>query len=72
VAKDTCISAGGDNTCQCSCKITGQTENKSLHCVQPAADTGQCPKVCCSGPIDAGGSSTSSSGTIVDASDDGG
>ena len=62
VAKDTCIAAGGGNTCQCSCGITGQTQNNSLHCVQPIQDTGQCPKVCCSGPVDAGTSGTTSSG----------
>jgi hypothetical protein len=70
LAKDTCISAGGGNTCQCSCGITGQTENTSLHCVQPAKDTGQCAKVCCTGEIDSGTSGTTSSGG-VDAGDGG-
>ena len=71
VAKDTCISAGGGNTCQCSCGITGQTENKSLHCVQPAKDTGKCATVCCTGEIDSGTSSSSSSSGSVDAGDGG-
>jgi hypothetical protein len=35
--------------------------------VQPAKDTGECAKVCCTGEIDSGSSSTSSGG--VDAGD---
>jgi hypothetical protein len=49
--KDTCLAAANENTCQCSCGITGQTENTMLHCKQPAAQTGECKKVCCTGPI---------------------
>lgn len=68
--KDTCKGAAAGNSCQCSCAVTGQTEDKSLHCVQPAQDTGECPKLCCTGEVDSGGSS-GTSGTIVDAGDAG-
>ncbi|MDB5214885.1 MAG: hypothetical protein JWO86_2812 [Myxococcaceae bacterium] len=66
--KDTCKGAATGNSCQCSCAITGQTEDKTLHCLQPAQDTGECPKLCCTGELDSGGSS---SGTIIDAGDEG-
>lgn len=66
--KDTCKGAATGNSCQCSCAITGQKEDKTLHCLQPAQDTGECPKLCCTGEVDSGGSS---SGTIVDAGDAG-
>lgn len=66
--KDTCKGAAAGNSCQCSCAVTGQTEDKTLHCLQPAQDTGECPKVCCTGEVDSGGSS---SGTITDAGDAG-
>jgi hypothetical protein len=71
--KDTCKGAAPGNSCQCSCAVTGQTEDKSLHCLQPAQDTGECPKLCCTGEIDSGGSSGTSgtSGTITDAGDEG-
>jgi hypothetical protein len=65
---DTCKGAAVCNSCQCACEVTGQTENTALHCIQPNQGTGECPKVCCSGPIEAG----SSSGTpITDAGSDG-
>jgi hypothetical protein len=67
--KDTCKGAAAGNSCQCSCTITGQTEDKTLHCLQPAQDTGECPKLCCTGEVDSGGSS---SGTIIDAGGEGG
>jgi len=66
--KDTCKGAAAGNSCQCSCAITGQKEDKTLHCLQPSQDTGECPKLCCTGDVDSGGSS---SGTIVDAGDGG-
>lgn len=66
--KDTCKGAAPGNSCQCSCAITGQTEDKALHCLQPMQDTGECPKLCCTGEVDSGGSS---SGTIMDAGDEG-
>ncbi len=68
--KDTCKGAAPGNSCQCSCGITGQTEDKTLHCIQPAQDTGECPKLCCTGPIDSG-TTSSSSGSITDAGDAG-
>jgi hypothetical protein len=64
--KETCKPAGG--SCQCSCTITGQTEDKTKHCVRPAQDTGLCPLVCCTGAVS---TSSGSSGTIVDAGDGG-
>lgn len=68
--KDTCKGAAIGNSCQCTCALSGQKEDKTLHCVQPAQDTGECPKVCCTGELDASGGS--SSGTpIVDAGNDG-
>jgi hypothetical protein len=67
--KDTCKGAAPGNSCQCSCAITGQKEDKTLHCLQPMQDTGECPTLCCTGEIDSGGSS---SGTpITDAGGDG-
>ena len=66
--KDTCKGAAAGNSCQCSCAITGQKEDKTLHCLQPMQDTGECPKLCCTGDVDASGSGT----PIPDASDDGG
>src|SRR5438270_12397620 len=33
--KDTCKGAAPGNSCQCSCAITGQKEDKTLHCLQP-------------------------------------
>lgn len=67
--KDTCKGAATGNSCQCSCAITGQKEDKTLHCLQPAQDTGECPKLCCTGEVDSGGSS---SGTpITDSGADG-
>lgn len=68
VEKDTCKGGAVGNSCQCSCAVTGQTENKALHCLQPSLDTGECRKVCCTGEIDSGGSS---SGEIMDAGADG-
>jgi hypothetical protein len=66
---DTCKGAAAGNSCQCSCAITGQVEDKTLHCQQPMQNTGECPKLCCTGQGDAGGSS---SGTpIMDAGDEG-
>src|SRR4051794_22988406 len=32
--KDTCKGAAPGNSCQCSCAITGQKEDKTLHCLQ--------------------------------------
>lgn len=57
--KDTCLAAATENTCQCSCGITGQTENTTFHCKQPLQSTGECAKVCCTGPVDASTSSSS-------------
>ena len=67
--KDTCKGAAAGNSCQCSCAVTGQKEDKTLHCLQPMQDTGECPKLCCTGEVDSGGSS---SGTIIDAGGEGG
>ena len=66
--KDTCKGAAAGNSCQCSCAITGQKEDKTLHCIQPMQDTGECPKLCCTGDVDAAGIGM----PIPDASDDGG
>ena len=66
--KDTCKGAAPGNSCQCSCAITGQKEDKTLHCLQPMQDTGECPKLCCTGDVDASGIGM----PIPDASDDGG
>lgn len=50
--KDTCTPAGGQ--CLCSCKLTGQTEDKDKTCIQPIQGSGACAKVCCTGPVDGG------------------
>ncbi len=63
---DTCKGAAVGNSCQCACEVTGQTEDTTLHCIQPNQGTGECPKLCCTGAVDSG-----SSGTIVDAGDEG-
>ena len=70
--KDTCKGAAVGNSCQCSCAITGQKEDKTLHCLQPAQDTGECPKVCCTGELDASGGSSGTPITDSGADADGG
>ena len=67
--KDMCKGAAPGNSCQCSCAITGRKEDKTLHCLQPMQDTGECPKLCCTGEIDSGGSSSGM--PITDAGADG-
>ncbi|MBS2019294.1 MAG: hypothetical protein JST00_40900 [Deltaproteobacteria bacterium] len=62
---DTCRPAGG--TCLCTCTFTGQTEDKTKKCAQPNQGTGECRKVCCTGP----GSSSGTSGTSSSSGDSG-